>query len=129
MKISKLNRGVMYLGLGALLCVPALRANAATAMPQAPEHQGMRDGFQEAVNSLNLTDDQKTKLTPIFADAKAKRGEIYKDTSLTPDQKKEKMMALREDTKTKVNAVLTPDQQAELKTKMEAAMKAKAAAQ
>jgi len=84
----------------------------------------MRDALQETVNELNLNDDQKAKLKDIFSDAKAKRESIWNDTSLTDDQKKEKMKALRMDTKSKVNEVLTPEQRAQLKEKMEA-MKAK----
>ena len=70
---------------------------------------------------LNLTDDQKGKLKDIFADAKAKRESIWKDTSLTDDQKKEKMKELRGGTRSKVNEVLTPEQRAQLKEKLEAA--------
>jgi len=80
----------------------------------------MRDALQETVNQLNLSDEQKAKLKDIFSDAKAKRESIWKDTSLSDDQKKEKMQALHADTKAKVNEVLTPDQRAQLKEKMQA---------
>ena len=69
--------------------------------------------LQAAVESLNLTDDQKAK--DIFADAKAKRQTVFSDTSLSDDQKKAKMKELHADTLAKVNNMLTPDQQTELK--------------
>jgi protein CpxP len=127
MKQRTAIRGLVYLGLGVFLSVPFLPAvtSVARPLPQAAEsRQAMRDAFQEAVNELNLTDDQKGKLKDIFADAKAKRESIGKDTSLTDDQKKEKMKELKTDTRSKVNEVLTPEQRAQLKEKIEA-LKAK----
>jgi Spy/CpxP family protein refolding chaperone len=82
---------------------------------------GMRGGLQAAVESLNLTDDQKAKVKDIFADAKTKHQAVANDTSLSDDQKKAKLKELREGTLTKLNTVLTPDQQTELKSKIEAA--------
>ncbi len=90
---------------------------------------GMRDKLQAAVESLNLTDDQKAKVKDIFADAKAKRQTVLSDSSLTDEQKKAKMKELHASTMAKLNEVLTPDQQAELKTKIEAAKAAKPPAQ
>lgn len=85
----------------------------------------MRDRYQEAVNELNLTDDQKGKVKDIFDEARTKRQDIMKDSSLTDDQKKEKMKELHSDTRTRVNEILTPDLRNQLKEKMEATAKAK----
>jgi len=128
MNIKTALRGLVYLGLGLSLSLPLFPAkpSAAKSLPQAPENRkAMHDALQEAVNELTLTDDQKGKLKDIFDDAKAKRETIFKDSSLTDDQKKEKMKDLRADTRTKVNGVLTPDQQTQLKEKMQAAAKAR----
>ena len=84
--------------------------------------------LKEVQSSLNLTDDQKAKVKDIFADARTKYQTVSSDTSLTDDQKKAKMKELHEGTLAKVNAVLTPDQQTELKSKIEAA-KAKSPSQ
>jgi len=65
----------------------------------------------------------------IFADAKTKRQAVSSDTSLTDDQKKAKMKELHSAAMAKLNEVLTPEQQAELKSKMEAAKAAKPPAQ
>jgi Spy/CpxP family protein refolding chaperone len=123
MKKKTMLRGVVCLGVGMLLSAPMFPGRTAAAIPQAAEGQsraGMRDALQQAVEGLNLNDDQKTKVKGIFDEAKTKRESIFKDTSLTPDQKREKMKGLREDTLGKVNGVLTPDQQTQLKEKMEA---------
>jgi Spy/CpxP family protein refolding chaperone len=126
-------RNVVYLGVGMFLSAPLFpgRVGAQTAAPAAPQasegRSGVRDMYQQTVNELNLSDDQKGKVNDIFTDAKAKREAIFKDTTLSQDQKKEKMKGLHEETRTKVNEVLTPEQRTELKGKMEA-VKAKAPA-
>lgn len=122
MKIKKILGVLVSLGLVAVLAVPL-----AFAKPQTPSFQAeskekhMRGGLQAAVESLNLSDDQKAKVKDIFADAKTKRQAVFNDASLNEDQKKAKMKELHEGTLAKVNVVLTLEQQTELKSKMEAA--------
>ncbi len=60
--------------------------------------------------TLNLTPDQKTKVTAVFQTEASKRKEIRNDSTLTDDQKKEKAKALREDTTKQLKAILTADQ-------------------
>ncbi len=128
MKIERVLGGLVSLGVVAALCVPGVLAKNQAAPAQQGE-MGMRDKLQSAVESLNLTDDQKPKVKDIFADAKAKRQTVWSDSSLTDDQKKAKMKELHAGTMAKLNEVLTPDQQAQLKTKTEAAKAAKPTAQ
>ena len=130
MKMERIVGGLVSLGMVAALAVPvALARSQAAAEPQATGQMGMRDKLQAAVESLNLTDEQKVKVKEIFADAKSKREAVWNDASLTEDQKKAKMKELHAGTKAKLNEMLTPEQQAELKTKMEAAKAAKPPAQ
>ena len=128
MKIERVLGGLVSLGVVAALCVPGVLPKNQAAPAQQGE-MGMRDKLQSAVESLNLTDDQKPKVKDIFADAKAKRQTVWSDSSLTDDQKKAKMKELHAGTMAKLNEVLTPDQQAQLKTKTEAAKAAKPTAQ
>jgi Spy/CpxP family protein refolding chaperone len=128
MKIERILGGLVSLGIVAALSVPAVLAKSQAAPAQQSE-MGMRDKLQSAVESLNLTDDQKAKVKDIFADAKAKRQTVSSDSSLTDDQKKAKMKELHAGTMAKLNEVLTPDQQAQLKAKIEAAKAAKPPAQ
>lgn len=128
MKIERVLGGLVSLGMVAALSVPAVLAKSQAA-PAPQGEMGMRDKLQSAVESLNLTDDQKSKVKDIFADAKAKRQTVWSDSSLTDDQKKAKMKELHGGTMAKLNEVLTPDQQAQLKAKMEAAKAAKPTAQ
>ena len=126
MKIEKMLGGLVSLGLAAALAVPGALAKPQTAPQTAGKEMGMHGGgLEAAVGSLNLTDDQKAKVKDIFADAKTKKQALSSDASLSEEQKRAKMKELHSATMSKLNEVLTPDQQTELKNKMEAA-KAKA---
>lgn len=132
MKIERVLGGLVSLGLVAALAVPvALAKTQATPPPQAAgKEKGMhRDGLQAAVESLNLTDEQKAKVKDIFADAKTRHQAVSSDTTLSDEQKKAKMKELHSSIMAKLNEVLTPEQQTELKSKMEAAKAAKPPAQ
>ena len=121
MKIKRLLGGLVSLCLIAALAVILAPANSqAAAAPQAGgKETGMHGGLQAAVESLNLTDDQKAKVKDIFADAKTKKQALSGDASLSEEQKKAKMKELHTSRMAKLNEVLTPDQQTELKTTME----------
>ena len=128
MKIEGLLGGLVSLGVVAALAVPCAQAHSqATTAPQtAAKEMGMHHGgLEAAVQSLNLTDDQKAKVKDIFADAKTKHQAISSDASLSEEQKKAKTKELHGAIMAKLNEVLTPEQQTELKTKMEAAKAAK----
>ena len=132
MKIERILGGFVSLGLVAALAVPvALAKTQAAPAPQAAGHEkGMHGGgIQAAVESLNLTDEQKAKVKDIFADAKTKSQAVSSDTTLSDEQKKAKMKELHGGMMAKLNEVLTPEQQTELKSKMEAAKSAKPPAQ
>jgi protein CpxP len=120
MKIARISGVLVSLGLVAVLAVPLASAKSQAAEQQAVGKEAMRDRLQTTVESLDLTDDQKAKVKDIFADAKTQRQTIMNDASLSDDQKKAKMKELHQATKTKVNNVLTPEQQIALKSKMEA---------
>jgi Spy/CpxP family protein refolding chaperone len=121
MKTEKMLVWVVSLGVCAALTVPVALAKSQTAPTPQSKEMGMRGGLQAAVESLNLTDDQKAKVKGIFADAKTKREAVSTDTSLSDEQKKAKMKELHEGTLGKLNEVLTPDQQTELKSKLDMA--------
>ncbi len=59
---------------------------------------------------LNLTADQKTKIKAVMEkDAKA-REEVFRDSSLTREQRREKMRARAEEQDKEIKAILTPEQ-------------------
>jgi len=101
------------LGLGLILTSGAAPAQdtSGTAAPTAPAATATQNGPAQH-NPLGLTADQKQKLHDIRTQAADKAAIIRNDASLTPDQKKQQLQALHEQTKQQTNAVLTPDQQA-----------------
>lgn len=69
-----------------------------------------RDRMQEAAKDLNLTDEQKEKLKPIFRSATEKARAVQDDASLSPPERTQKLKALREESAPEVKKVLTPEQ-------------------
>jgi len=59
---------------------------------------------------LNLSDDQKTKITPIIADRQQKIQSDRADTSMRPMQKMRKMKGIFEDSDKKIESVLNDEQ-------------------
>jgi Spy/CpxP family protein refolding chaperone len=113
-------KGVIFVALMAASEAAAKQdaAPPATQQNAAPMHS-QRDRLKAAVDELNLTEDQKTKLAPLFAEAKTQGDAVRGDATLSPDQKKAKMKEIGADLQAKVHAVLTPEQRAQLKAKMQ----------
>lgn len=61
-------------------------------------------------SELNLTPDQKTKVTALMEDEAKQRKELRADTSLSREQKREKGQAMMADQEKKLKEILTPDQ-------------------
>jgi len=61
---------------------------------------------------LTLTDDQAQKIQSIMEEQGKAGKALREDTTLTKEQKMEKAKAARTETDAKINAVLTPEQQA-----------------
>ena len=110
-----------------LIAALALATTAANTMAQTPapapspaengechgkKHQ-KHDG-NGPFASLNLTPDQKAKIQVLRADLRSKAETIRSNAALTPEQKKEQIKALREANRTQIEAILTPDQLAQL---------------
>jgi periplasmic protein CpxP/Spy len=60
---------------------------------------------------LNLTADQKKQLKPILAGEFKQMRAVGEDSSLTQDQKRDKMKQIHEAARPQVQAILTPEQQ------------------
>jgi Spy/CpxP family protein refolding chaperone len=77
--------------------------------------------FEQAVKSLDLTDDQKPKVEKALADARKKFAELGRSVQggqAAPDTR-EKFRSAMEDLRTELMAVLTPEQREKLKSEME----------
>jgi Spy/CpxP family protein refolding chaperone len=76
--------------------------------------------LQKAIQSLDLTPDQRTKVLAVLEDLKAKVADLRAEAQAGKgaDELKAKAAELRESTQSKLLELLTPDQQAKLKDLM-----------
>lgn len=74
-------------------------------------HMQHQSRLEYMSKELNLTDDQKAKIKPVLEDEMSKMKSVRDDTSLSQDQKRDKMKDIRENTDSQITGVLTPDQQ------------------
>lgn len=109
--------------LGALTGA-TLGVDSAFAAPRGREG-GQRGGEMGAriAEKLGLTADQKARIQSITEGAKSQAKAIQGDASLSPEQKRARLQELRPSVKAQIEAVLTPEQRAQI-----AALKEKAQA-
>lgn len=106
-------------------------APAAQAQPgPAADNSGVRPGavqrrVQWYAQNLDLTDEQKEKLQPIVADQLKDMKAISEDSSLSPDQKREKTQAARDKHRPAIEALLTAEQKEKFNKMREEALKPK----
>lgn len=90
---------------------PARRAGPPPAGERGP---GMRAGSEEWFNrwsaELKLTEAQKQKIQALRKEQREQGDKIRQDTSLTPEQRREKMRALRQENDKKMKEILTTEQ-------------------
>jgi periplasmic protein CpxP/Spy len=77
--------------------------------------QRQRQHMAMLAQKLNLTDAQKQQFQQIGRDMRKQGMAIRQDSSLTNDQKKEKMQAVRKEAHQKMFSALTPEQKEQLK--------------
>jgi protein CpxP len=77
--------------------------------------QSQRQHMAALAQKLNLTDAQKEQFQQIGKDMRKQGMSIRQDSSLTEDQRKEKMLALRKQSHQQMFGVLTPEQKDQLK--------------
>ena len=80
---------------------------------------------QEMMKDLNLTPDQSAKMKNVMEEMRPKMDALRDNTSLTPDEKRSQLKALRDEQKTKVDAILTPDQRTKMEEKRKKMMEEK----
>lgn len=93
--------------IGAL---PARAAEKAAKRERPAKTSVAQDRLQQMSEQLNLTAEQKEKIKPILQEEAEKMKAIRGDTSLTPEQKREKAKELRTELANKLKPILTPEQ-------------------
>lgn len=95
--------------------------------PAAP--QGQAPGPRSVEDELQLTDAQKAQLQPIIQEEMSQIEAVRNDSTLTMDQKVEKVRQIKQTEFPKIQAVLTPEQQKKLAEMQERARQQQGAAQ
>jgi len=71
--------------------------------------------LQKLSDQVNLTDDQKAKILPLYQAAFDQIKALHDDASLSDDDKHEKMRAIMQSTRKQIGDILTPEQKQKLK--------------
>jgi Spy/CpxP family protein refolding chaperone len=71
----------------------------------------VKERMDNLSKELNLTKEQQEKIGPIFENEMKEMRTVKEDSSLTPEQKREKVKAIHQTTRENINKILTPDQQ------------------
>jgi len=92
---------VSFAGITAAQSATGNTAPTGTTAPQS----------QSGKNGLGLTADQKSQIKQIRQDEKQQIQAVKADKSLSKDQKKAKIQDIRQNSTSKINGLLTPEQQ------------------
>jgi Spy/CpxP family protein refolding chaperone len=117
MKIDYIKKTIAILAALMLGCAAAFAAAAPDANSPGHRNRGpaanrpAHDMLQQLSEKLNLTEEQKTKVKAILADEATEIKAVHADTALTTEQKAAKVKEIRDSSREKINALLTPEQQ------------------
>ena len=109
MKINKLSF-VAALAVGGLVACATLASAQDSTAPKGRRGPSPQQQVERMSTELNLTADQKTKVTSLLEDQAKKAREMRQDTSLSQEDRRDKMRSMREETDKKLKDILTPDQ-------------------
>ena len=90
---------------------PAPQAQAAPSQAEGPRQFDPNRQVRMMTKKLNLTADQQQQLLPILTDRNQQMQTIRNDSSLSRKDRHAKMLTVREDSQSKIRALLTQDQQ------------------
>ncbi|HEY7096792.1 MAG TPA: hypothetical protein VH437_08715 [Terriglobales bacterium] len=89
-------------------------SQAPAAKDQSTPPAGATAQKDPVAEALQLTDEQQAKLQPIIQEEMIQINAVRNDTSLTDDQKRQKVEQIRQTEFPKIEAILTPDQRKKL---------------
>jgi Spy/CpxP family protein refolding chaperone len=89
---------------------PAQSSPAPEAQPQHPVPEQTQSQSNSVDDILQLTPDQKEKIAAVVNDENRQMADVQADASLTPEQKQQKALEIRQAAVPKMKALLTPEQ-------------------
>lgn len=103
---------VAALAVGSFLaCTTIAKAQDTNTQRTGRRGASVEQRVDRLSTELNLTDEQKTKVTALFQDQAKQMRAMRQDTSLSREDRRAKMRTMREDTDKKMKTILTPDQE------------------
>jgi len=111
-KVFNLALSALF-GLGVAIAAPQAQDTAATPQSSQPAERHQPDPNRQVrmlTKKLNLTADQQNQILPILTSRQEQMQSIRADASLSPQDRRAKMRAAREDSDTKIRGLLTDDQ-------------------
>jgi periplasmic protein CpxP/Spy len=110
MMLSKFSLPAAIL-LGVWLAFPpAATARGARLHAAAGRRAQVQKHMGKVAQELNITADQKQQLKPILQEEAQKVKALRADTSLSQQQKRQKLQEIRQDLLAKIKPILTPQQ-------------------
>jgi len=106
---------ILALFTGLALATPSARAQDQDSSDTSEQRLTPEAVVNGLATKLNLSDDQKTQITPIIADRQQKLRDLASDTSMRPLKKKREMKSILSDSDKKIEAVLNDDQRQQYK--------------
>lgn len=98
---------------GATTSQPSTQAPAqpqAGSNSQSPQNNAQNNGQQSVEDELQLTPDQKQKIATVVSDENRQIEAVRNDSSMSLQQKQQKVMQIRQEGSPKIKAILTPEQ-------------------
>jgi Spy/CpxP family protein refolding chaperone len=104
-----------------LLCMSTTAWAQDNQNPQAEHHQhgqmmSADAQLEHMSQTLNLTDDQKTKIKPILEDSMKQMQQLRQDSSVSQEDRHTKMQQIHDSTMSQIKPILTDDQQKKLES-------------
>ncbi|MCX5635548.1 MAG: hypothetical protein NTW55_06910 [Planctomycetota bacterium] len=92
---------------------PNAKAKVEKGQPKGPGdmRESINTRMENLSKELNLTKEQQEKIRPIIENEMKEMRIVREDSSLTPEQKREKTKAIRQTTNEAINKILKPEQQ------------------
>lgn len=124
-----MKKFLMYSALSAAVVLGGATAYAQSGAPGggAGQHQPMSPDqrVQMLAQQIKLTNDQQQNIKLIFEDESEQMQALRSNTSLSPQERRSKMQDIRQNTKSQMNSILTPEQQTQLQQAQAQAQQAK----
>jgi|GEM_PF-1894640 len=106
----KIATTIAIVALAMPVFVPAYALQAQETTGNRTKSQSPDQVVKMYNSKLNLTEDQKQKIRPIVVERQQRMLELRSDTSVKGREKMMKMKSVMENSDSRINAVLNPDQ-------------------